>query len=115
MRLQKTAEMAREKEFDAFTTTLLISPYQNQELITEIGKEMAREFGVDFHYEDFRDGFRESQHLALEFGLYRQKYCGCVYSEWERYGKVKIAGDKVLKLTSRGKVKEEIFLSEKEA
>ena len=90
MRLEKTAAAAREQRLDAFTTTLLISPYQDHELIREIGEELGKTWGVEFHYEDFSPGFRESHQAARELGLYHQGYCGCVYSEWERYGKVKI-------------------------
>ena len=91
LRLGKTAAVARERGFDAFTTTLLISPYQKHDLLREVGEEVAKEHGVRFHYEDFRDGFRESQRLSRELELYHQGYCGCVYSEWERYGKVDVA------------------------
>ncbi|TET39929.1 MAG: epoxyqueuosine reductase QueH [Dehalococcoidia bacterium] len=91
LRLSKTAAVAREKGFSAFTTTLLISPYQKHELLRQIGEEVAEEQGVGFYYEDFRPGFRESHRLSKELNLYHQKYCGCLYSEWERYGKVKIA------------------------
>ena len=91
LRLSKTAEVACEKGFSAFTTTLLISPYQKHELLRAVGETVAKEQGVEFHYEDFRTGFRESHRLSRELNLYRQKYCGCVYSEWERYGKVDIA------------------------
>jgi predicted adenine nucleotide alpha hydrolase (AANH) superfamily ATPase len=90
LRLSKTAEVAREKGFSAFTTTLLISPYQKHELLRAVGGTVAKEQGVKFHYEDFRNGFRESHRLSRELNLYHQKYCGCVYSEWERYGKVDI-------------------------
>ena len=90
LRLGKTAQVAREKGFDAFTTTLLISPYQNQGLIKEVGEGAGRLNGTEFHYQDFREGFRQSQQMARELDLYRQKYCGCLYSEWERYGKMKI-------------------------
>jgi hypothetical protein len=90
LRLSKTAEVACEKGFSAFTTTLLISPYQKHELLRQIGEEVGREQGVEFYYEDFRPGFRESHRLSRELNLYHQKYCGCVYSEWERYGKVDI-------------------------
>lgn len=87
MRLGRTAAVAREKGFTSFTTTLLISPYQKHELLREVGETAAKEQGIDFHYEDFRTGFRESQRLSREPNLYRQKYCGCIYSEWERFGK----------------------------
>jgi len=91
LRLKKTAEVAKEKELDAFTTTLLISPYQKHELLREVGEKVGKELGVEFYYEDFRPGFRESHRMSRELDLYHQKYCGCVYSEWERYGKVDIA------------------------
>jgi len=91
LRLEKTAEIAREKGFSAFTTTLLISPYQRHELLQELGEEIGRHHGVEFYYQDFRPGFRESHRLARELELYHQGYCGCIYSEWERYGKVKVS------------------------
>ena len=91
MRLEKTAAVAKEEGFDSFTTTLLISPYQKHELLREIGEQIAKERGVDFFYEDFRPGFRESHRHSREFDRYHQKYCGCIYSEWERYDKVDIA------------------------
>ncbi len=90
LRLSKTAEAARGRGLHAFTTTLLISPYQRHDLLRDLGHELGRELGVEFHYQDFRQGFRESHRLSRELGLYHQGYCGCVYSEWERYGKVKI-------------------------
>jgi predicted adenine nucleotide alpha hydrolase (AANH) superfamily ATPase len=90
MRLNKTAQMARENGFDAFTTTLLISPYQNQDMLHEIGEVAAQENEVEFLFRDLREGFAESQRMAKELDLYRQKYCGCIYSEWERYSKVKV-------------------------
>jgi predicted adenine nucleotide alpha hydrolase (AANH) superfamily ATPase len=91
LRLSKTADVAQEKGFSAFTTTLLISPYQKHELLRAVGEAEAEEHGVEFYYEDFRAGFRESHQLSRELNLYHQKYCGCVYSEWERYSKVDIA------------------------
>ena len=90
MRMRKTAQAAKEKGFDAFTTTLFISPYQKHELLKEICEAAATEHGVAFHYEDFRPGFRESHNLSHTMELYHQKYCGCIYSEWERFGKVDI-------------------------
>jgi predicted adenine nucleotide alpha hydrolase (AANH) superfamily ATPase len=91
MRLDRTATVASDNGFTLFTTTLLISPYQKHELLRRTGEAVARERGIDFHYEDFRTGFRESQRLSRELDLYHQKYCGCIYSEWERFGKVDIA------------------------
>jgi predicted adenine nucleotide alpha hydrolase (AANH) superfamily ATPase len=85
MRLEKTAQVATEGGFDAFTTTLLISPHQDQALLRQIGEELAEECGVEFYFENFRRGWSERGRLTCEHGLYRQQYCGCVYSEWERY------------------------------
>jgi predicted adenine nucleotide alpha hydrolase (AANH) superfamily ATPase len=90
IRLSMTALIARLKGFDAFTTTLFISPYQKQDLLKEIGKEIAQKEGVDFLYEDLRGSYQESRRMSQELDLYRQKYCGCLYSEWERFDKVKI-------------------------
>ncbi len=90
LRLEKTARIAHEKGFDSFTTTLLISPYQKHDLIRDLGEEMGKQYKVRFYYEDFRPGFRESHSISKGLGLYHQGYCGCVFSEWERYGKVKI-------------------------
>jgi epoxyqueuosine reductase len=81
MRLEKTAETAKRERFDAFTTTLLVSPYQDQDAITQIGHEVGSERDIKFMAVDFREGFREAQQQAREIGIYRQKYCGCVYSQ----------------------------------
>jgi len=89
MRLDAAAAAAREKGFSAFTTSLLYSKYQKHDLIMGIGKETASEYGVEFYYEDFRRGWREGIVESRAMGLYRQQYCGCIYSEWERYGKLK--------------------------
>ncbi len=85
MRLLRTAERAKRDGYDRFTTTLLISPYQDQSKINEIGESVGKEMGIDFFYEDLRPGFDESKDLAKEMNLYRQKYCGCIFSEKERY------------------------------
>jgi len=84
LRLKKTAQVAKENNYGAFSTTLLVSPYQNQELLTKIGLTVAREEGVWFHYEDFRPGFRDAHKKAKEKGIYCQNYCGCIYSHQER-------------------------------
>ena len=86
LRLEKTARAALNQKFDAFTTTLLVSPYQKHEMIREIGERVATEFGISFFYEDFRPGWPETRPMSREIGLYRQKYCGCIYSEKERFG-----------------------------
>jgi len=87
LRLTKTAETAKEKGFDYFSTTLLVSPYQDQELLRKIGEEVSRVLKVIFYYEDFRTGFRKARDSAKAQGIYCQKHCGCIYSEIERYKK----------------------------
>jgi predicted adenine nucleotide alpha hydrolase (AANH) superfamily ATPase len=89
LRLAKTAETARQRGFTAFTTTLLISPQQKHDVIREIGNKMAEEKGVEFLYADLRKRYSDSRHLTKPLNLYRQQYCGCVYSEWERYADTK--------------------------
>jgi hypothetical protein len=95
MRLEKAALYAKENGFDAFSTTLLISPYQDHAAVKAIGEELAVKLGVSFYYRDFRKGFRASQLEARRQNLYLQKYCGCIYSKTERSEK------KVLYLSSR--------------
>ena len=85
VRLEQTAKYAKENGYDTFSTTLLISPYQNHEALKQIGEEMAQKYDITFLYRDFRQGFREGQAKARELGLYMQKYCGCVFSEESRY------------------------------
>jgi len=80
LRLEKTAKEAVKHGFDAFSTTLLISPYQDFEVISLIGNESADKYGVPFYLKDFRPHFREAMASSKKLGLYRQKYCGCVYS-----------------------------------
>ncbi len=87
MRLHAAARAAREKGFPAFTTTLLYSKYQKHDLIREVAREMAAEHKLEFYYEDFRQGWREGIVESKAMGLYRQQYCGCIYSERERYQK----------------------------
>ena len=89
MRLFETAKTAREHGFDAFTSSLFISPYQNHSLMMEVAQRAAEEYGVQFLYEDFRPLFHAGQDFAREHGFYMQKYCGCVFSEEERYLKAK--------------------------
>ena len=85
LRLSKTAETAKEMGFDAFTTTLLISPHQKHELLKEIGEELGKEKGVEYLYADLRKRYSDSRHITKPMDLYRQQYCGCIYSEFERY------------------------------
>lgn len=80
LRMKRTAEEARKLGFDAFTTTLLVSPYQDHAGIVAAAESAAAEEGIRFIYRDFRPGFREGQRMAKEDGLYRQKYCGCILS-----------------------------------
>ena len=85
MRLFETAKAAKEGGFDSFTSSLFISPYQNHELMKDVAERAAAEFGVEFLYRDFREVFKAGQTFAREHGFYMQKYCGCVFSEEERY------------------------------
>jgi len=88
MRLSRTAEIAGEKNFSVFTTTLLISPHQKHDLVREIGASTAEETGIEFLYADLRKRYPDSRHITKPLDLYRQQYCGCVYSEWERYANI---------------------------
>lgn len=80
VRLEQTAKYAKQNGYDAFSTTLLISPYQNHEALKEIGEEIANKYELKFLYKDFRTGFKEGQNKAKQLGLYMQKYCGCIFS-----------------------------------
>lgn len=86
LRLLETAQMARAGGFDYFTTTLSISPLKNAQKLNEIGARLAEEYGVPYLFSDFkkRNGYKRSTELSAEYGLYRQDYCGCVYSLRER-------------------------------
>lgn len=84
LRLARAAVVAREHAFSAFTTTLLISPHQKHELIHRVGDEVAEGVGVEFLYADLRKRYSDSRHMTKPLNLYRQQYCGCIYSEWER-------------------------------
>lgn len=79
-RLMETAGYAAVNGFTHFSSTLLISPYQNHEMLINIGESAAKKFNMGFYYQDFREFFRDGQNIAREEGLYRQKYCGCIYS-----------------------------------
>ena len=84
-RLKEAATYANRFGYDAFTTTLLYSRYQNHELITKLGEELAAHFDIPFFYNDFRNGWHEGIQTSKAMGLYRQQYCGCIYSEKDRY------------------------------
>lgn len=87
LRLQEAANFAGENNFKYFTTTLLISPYQQHDEIKRIGELLSRDSGALFYYEDFRPGFRSSHQMTEALNLYHQKYCGCIFSERERFMK----------------------------
>jgi len=87
MRLNQAVKKAVEKGADAFSTTLLYSRYQLHELIRKKCEKLAQTFAIEFYYEDFRAGWQEGIDGSLAMGLYRQPYCGCIYSEQERYDK----------------------------
>ncbi len=89
MRLEEAANAAKRMGLDGFTTSLLISPYQKFDMIINIGKEMGKRYSIPFYFEDFRAGWKDGINLSKELGLYRQKYCGCIYSEMERYLKTR--------------------------
>ena len=84
LRLSKTAFKGAQNGFRFFTTTLLISPYQDHKLIQQIGDEEGAEVDIGFYYEDFVRGYNKSCEISKEEGMYRQKYCGCKYSLAER-------------------------------
>ena len=90
LRLERTAEVAEAHGFDAIPTPLLISPYQEQETIRRMGEHIARQHRLEFYYENFRRGWSERGRITRAHDLYRQQYCGCIYSEWERYNKKKL-------------------------
>lgn len=85
VRLTAAAEMARREGCDAFTSTLLVSPWQKHALIRRLGEEIGRSAGVPFYYEDWRPGYKQATALSRQLQMYRQPYCGCIYSEKERY------------------------------
>jgi predicted adenine nucleotide alpha hydrolase (AANH) superfamily ATPase len=85
MRLEETAKRAKKMGLDGFTTSLLVSPYQKFDIINTIGREMSERYSIPFYSEDFRPGWKEGIRLSKALGLYRQQYCGCIYSEMERY------------------------------
>ena len=88
LRLAKTVETARQMGLSAFTTTLLISPHQKHDLLRDIGRRLAQENGVDFLYADLRKRYSDSRRRSKPLNLYCQQYCGCIYSEWERYANI---------------------------
>ena len=86
LRLEETARIAAKNGFDYFTTTLTISPLKNAAALNKIGEETASHFGIAWLPSDFKkkNGYKRSVELSEEYGLYRQDYCGCVFSKKER-------------------------------
>lgn len=86
-RLEETARYAAEHGFDSFTSTLFYSIYQQHDLMRSVAEHFAKTYGISFYYEDFRIGWQEGIDLSKDLDLYRQSYCGCVFSEEERYSR----------------------------
>lgn len=86
LRLSKTVQYAKKMNFDYFATSLTVSPYKNAQLLNEIGKELEEKYNIKYLYSDFKkeDGYKESINLSKEYHLYRQDYCGCLFSKKER-------------------------------
>ncbi|MDE7169811.1 MAG: epoxyqueuosine reductase QueH [Mucispirillum sp.] len=84
-RLMKTAEKAKELNFDAFSSSLLYSRMQNHEAIRNAAEKAAQKYDIAFFYEDFRNGWQEGIDISKELDIYRQNYCGCIYSEEDRF------------------------------
>ena len=85
LRLKATARVARGGKFDAFTSTLLYSKFQNHAMIRELAVQVGHEVGVPFYYEDFRLGWAAGAAKTKKLGLYKQQYCGCIFSERDRF------------------------------
>jgi predicted adenine nucleotide alpha hydrolase (AANH) superfamily ATPase len=85
IRLEATAQEAKRQRFDYFSTTLLQSTHQDHSLIEETGERISKEVGIPFYYENFRQGWRRGVEVSKAMGLYRQQYCGCIYSEKDRF------------------------------
>jgi predicted adenine nucleotide alpha hydrolase (AANH) superfamily ATPase len=86
-RLKATALVAKKGKFEGFTTTLLYSKFQNHELIRQTGEALAKKYGLKFFYHDFREGWKFGIEESKRLKMYRQQYCGCLYSEKDRYYK----------------------------
>lgn len=87
LRLEKTAIFARRGKFDYFGSTLIYSPHQNKDLIKEVAETVGKEYSLKPYLREFKEGWKESRQISKNMGLYHQQYCGCVYSEEERYKK----------------------------
>lgn len=92
LRLERTAKVALENNFDYFATTLTLSPYKNSNWLNEIGDSLAKKYSVNYLYSDFKkkNGYKRSIELSKEYNLYRQDYCGCIYSYKERQENCKV-------------------------
>lgn len=86
LRMRKTASIAKENNFDYFATTLTVSPYKNSNKLNEIGAKLQEEYGIKYLYSDFKkkEGYKRSIELSKQYNLYRQNYCGCVYSRKQK-------------------------------
>jgi len=87
MRLEKTASLAKEMGFDAFSTTLLYSKYQRHPYLLSLCQDLSKKHNIHFYYQDFREGWDYGIDISKKLEMYRQPYCGCIYSEQERYDK----------------------------
>lgn len=90
MRLEQAAHIAKRGKFDYFSTSLLVSPHQQHDSIRDLGEAIGLQYGVPFLYRDFRVGFKQSGEISRAMGIYRQQYCGCLYSEVERYAPAEV-------------------------
>ena len=90
-RINKVAEYAAKNGFDAFSSSLLYSKYQNHDVIKKVCINAGKNFGIDFYYEDFRTGWLEGINISKQMEIYRQNYCGCIYSEMDRF-ETKLSG-----------------------
>lgn len=86
LRLEKTAKIAKDKNYEYFCSTLTVSPYKNTNLINQIGEDLSKKYNIKWLYSDFKkeNGYKESIELSKKYNLYRQDYCGCIYSKKER-------------------------------
>ena len=93
LRLDKTALIAKENNYDYFGTTLTVSPYKNSQVLNQIGEKLSKKYEVNYLYSDFKknNGYKRSIELSKEYNLYRQDYCGCIYSQIERRKKNEIS------------------------
>ena len=94
--MARAAQYAKEQGFDLFTTTLTVSPLKNAAMLNAIGQEMGEKYGIPFLPSDFKkkEGYKRSTQLSKEYDLYRQDYCGCVFSKNERDKRVRAQHEK---------------------